>query len=155
MGSDPSASPGPGATPGYLGMHRVRGQYPESAMAAVKSAEMRLAAGAARDSKAAYLKVLACDGRIQSSPAAPATGCSTFGPELDWRADQIAFMAKGGGVSVAGDMAWTYGTAGWDKDGAPVKAHYVRIWQRRTGGWKIVFDELLIPRAPPPPPTAG
>ena len=150
VGSDPSASPGPDATPGYLIAPKVPGLYPEGAWAKVQAAETALAAEAARDSKAAYLRVLACDGRIQSSSAAPATGCSTFGPELDWRAKQVAFAPLGGGVSSAGDMAWTYGAAGWDRDGAPVKAHYVRIWQRRPDGWKIVFDELLIPRAPPP-----
>ena len=150
VGSDPSASPGPDSTPGYLALPTVRGQYPEGAMASVKASEQVLAAEAASDSKAAYLRVLACDGRIQSSQMAPATGCATFGPELDWRAKQIAFAPLGGGISVAGDMAWTYGTAGWDKDGKPVKAHYVRVWQHRADGWKIVFDELLIPRSPPP-----
>lgn len=105
------------------------------------------------DSKSAYLKVLACDGRIQSSPAAPATGCSIFGPELAWRAPRITFAHLGGDISAAGDMAWTYGRAGWTKGGAAVKAHYVRIWQRRPGGWKLVFDELLIP--PPPRPAAA
>ncbi len=150
VGSDPSASPGPDGTPGYLMSPKVPGLYPEGAWARVQAAEAALAVDASADSKAAYLKVLACDGRIQSSSMAPATGCSTFGPELDWRAKQITFAPLGGGVSSAGDMAWTYGTAGWAKDGVPVKAHYVRVWQRRPGGWKIVFDELLIPRAPPP-----
>lgn len=150
VGSDPSSSPGPDATPGYLAVSTVRGQYPEGALASVRAAEAALAATATVDSKAAYLKVLACDGRIQSSSMAPATGCATFGPELDWRAKQIAFAPLGGGVSTAGDLAWTYGTAGWSRDGATVKAHYVRVWQHRKEGWRIVFDELLIPRTPPP-----
>lgn len=150
VGSDPSASPGPDATPGFLAMPKVPGLYPEGAFSKVQAAEAALAVDAKTDSKTAYLKVLACDGRIQSSPMTPATGCATFGPELDWRAGQIAFAPLGGDISVAGDMAWTYGTAGWDKDGKPVKAHYVRIWQRRPEGWRIVFDELLVPRSPPP-----
>jgi len=150
VGSDPSASPGPDATPGFLAMPKVPGLYPEGAYSKVQAAEAALAVDAKTDSKAVYLKVLACDGRIQSSPMAPATGCATFGPELDWRAGQIAFAPLGGDISVAGDMAWTYGTAGWDKDGKPVKAHYVRVWQRRPEGWRIVFDELLVPRSPPP-----
>ena len=112
-----------------------------------------MAIEARTDIKAAYLEVLACDARIQASPMAPATGCSTFGPELDWRAKAIDFSALGGSVSSAGDMAWTYGTAGWTRDGAEVKAHYVRVWQRRPEGWKIVLDELLIP--PPPRPAAA
>lgn len=144
--SDPSTAPGPDSTPGYLASPRVPGQYPEGAWSSVQAAESALAVAARTDSKAAYLKVLACDGRIQSSPMPPATGCSAFGPELDWRARQISFAPLGGGVSSAGDLAWTYGTAGWDAGGATVKAHYVRVWQRRPPGWRIVFDELLIPR---------
>jgi ketosteroid isomerase-like protein len=148
VSNDAGAAPGPEATPAYLPVSTVRGQYPEGAMAAVKGVEATLAAEAATDSKAAYLKVLACDARLQGSPMPPATGCSTHGQELDWRARQITFTPQGGGVSAAGDMAWTYGTAGWTRDGAAVKAHYVRVWQRRPEGWRLVFDELLIPRVP-------
>lgn len=155
VGSDPSATAGPDSTPGYLPVSTVRGQYPEGAMASVRAAETALAARARTDSKAAYLEVLACDGRIQSSRMAPATGCATFGPELEWRAKQISFTGLGGGVSSAGDMAWTYGGAAWTRDGKPVQAHYVRVWQHRKEGWRIVFDELLIPRAPPPPAAAA
>lgn len=154
VSNDAGASPGPDSTPAYLPVSTVRGQYPEGAMAAVEAIEAALAAEAGADSKAAYLKVLACDARIQGSPLPPATGCSTHGRELDWRARQITFTPLGGGVSSAGDMAWTYGGATWSRDGAPVKAHYVRVWQRRKEGWRIVFDELLTPR-PAPPAAAG
>ncbi|MDO9223524.1 MAG: DUF4440 domain-containing protein [Caulobacter sp.] len=153
VGSDPAASPGPDSTPAYLPVSTVRGMYPEAAFAQVQAAEATLAAAAAVDSRAAYREVLACDGRIQASPMAPATGCSTHGPELDWRARAIAFSHIGGSASSAGDMAWTYGTARWTAEGRAVNAHYVRVWQRRADGWKLVFDELLIP--PPPRPAAG
>lgn len=155
VGSDASGQPGPGGAVAYLPVARVPGLYPEGAFARVKAAEAALAADAQMDSRAAYLKVLACDGRIQSSSAAPATGCSTFGPELAWRAPQITFAHLGGDISSAGDLAWTYGRADWTKDGVAVKAHYVRIWQRRPEGWKLVFDELLIPPPPRPPAANG
>jgi len=83
VGSDPAASPGPDATPGYLAMPKVPGLYPEGAFSKVQAAEATLAAEAKVDSKAAYLRVLACDGRITSSPMAPATGCATVAPEPD------------------------------------------------------------------------
>ena len=155
VGSDASAAPEAGGPVAHLPNPKVPGLYPEGAFAKVKDAEAALAADAQMDSKAGYLKVLACDAHIQSSPAAPATGCSAFGPELDWRAPQITFAHLGGDISSAGDLAWTYGRAGWTKNGVAVKAHYVRIWQRRPEGWKLVFDELLIPPPPRPAPAAA
>ncbi|MFZ5668139.1 MAG: DUF4440 domain-containing protein [Pseudomonadota bacterium] len=151
-GSDASAAPGPDATPGRLPVSRQPGRYPEGAWAEVRAAEAALAAAAASDSRAAYGAVLACDARIQSSPAAPATGCETHGAELAWRAREIAFAPLGGDISAAGDLAWTYGTARWTVDGRPMKGHYVRVWQRRAEGWRLVFDQLL---APPPAAPAG
>jgi ketosteroid isomerase-like protein len=45
-------------------------------------------------------------------------------------------------VSRAGDLAFTYGDALWQKDGQAVRGHYVRVWQRRRGAWKLIVDEL-------------
>jgi hypothetical protein len=76
----------------------------------------------------------------------PANGLAAAGQELATRAKAIAFSPLGGGASRAGDLVWTYGDARWDKGGG----NYVRVWQRRGGGWKIVFDQII--EAPPPPP---
>jgi hypothetical protein len=69
--------------------------------------------------------------------------------ELATRAKTIEFAALGGSASKAGDLAWTYGAARWDGG----RGHYVRIWQRRGGAWKIVFDQIL--EVPPPSAAAS
>jgi hypothetical protein len=92
--------------------------------------------------------VLVADARLQGSPLAPATTPEAVAKELAMRARTIAFSPLGGGASKAGDLAWTYGDARWTGG----RGHYVRIWQRRGGAWKIVFDQILP--APPEPPKS-
>lgn len=62
---------------------------------------------------------------------------------LDGYGQAVDFAAQGGGASDAGDLAWTYGTAHWSVAGAAKEGHYVRIWQKRAEGWKLVFAQIL------------
>jgi hypothetical protein len=114
-------------------------------MAQVKAAEIALAGRARTGAAAAYRAVLARDARIQGSAAAPATTPAAVEKELATRARTIAFGPLGGGASKAGDLAWTYGDARWDKG----RGHYVRIWQRRGGKWTLVFDQIIGVEARP------
>lgn len=120
---------------------------PAKAMAQVKDAEARLATLAMAGVAAAYDPVLASDTRVQGSSAPPATTAKAVAEELSRRSHEIAFAHLGGGVSAAGDLAWTYGDARW----AGGRGHYVRIWQRREVGWRLVFDQILDV----PPPTSA
>lgn len=120
-----------------------------TAMAQVRKAEAALATAAAHDVAAAYAPVLAPDARVQGSPAAPATTPQAVRRELATRARAIDFAPLGGSASGAGDLAWTYGDARW----AEGRGHYVRIWQRRGPGWRIVFDQIIAV-APPPKPAS-
>jgi hypothetical protein len=45
----------------------------------------------------------------------------------------------GGAASKAGDLAWTHGDARWTGG----RGRHVRIWRRRGGAWKLVFDQIL------------
>jgi hypothetical protein len=108
-------------------------------MAGVKAAEAALAARARIDAAAAYKAVLVADARVQGSALAPATTPEAVAKELATRAKAIEFAAVGGDASKAGDLAWTYGDAHWTGG----RGHYVRIWQRRSGAWRIVFDQIL------------
>lgn len=143
-GSDASAAPGPGGAVGFLKPSEVDPMDPGRALAQVLKAEDLLAAEARTDLLKAYLAVYACDGRVQGSPAAPATDCDAASTEFKTRAATAKMLTLGGEASSAGDLAWTYGAIDWVKDAKPGKGHYVRVWQRRPEGWRIVFDELLV-----------
>lgn len=115
----------------------------EQAMIQVRAAEATLAARAATDAKAAYLAALSPDARVAGSNAAPATTPQAVATELSTRAPKIRFSPLGGGASAAGDLAWTYGDAAWTQGSEPARGHYVRIWQSRSDGWRLVFDQIL------------
>jgi hypothetical protein len=142
--ADGAAAAGPEAAPAILPPGDARALAPAAAMDQVRTAEIALAARARTDAVQALKAVLAPDARVQGSPAAPATDPAAVTRELATRPKSIAFGPLGGGASKAGDLAWTYGDARWDKG----RGHYVRIWQRRAGKWALVFDQI-IPIAKP------
>ena len=119
------------------------------AWAELLSAEAALARSLAEDAPAAYAAALADDARIMRPGPQPAVGRAAFEEALRAGPARIRAAHLGGGVSKAGDLAWSYGNAAWERDGQPRRGHYVRIWQRRADGWRIVMDEI-IPVPPPP-----
>lgn len=125
-----------------------------AALGDVKSAEARLAAALAADARSALPRFLAADGRLMRAGPQPAVGTQAWGPLLAAGPDRIDTAPLGGAASAAGDLAYTYGTARWRKERAEVEGHYIRIWQRRREGWKLIVDNLIaVP--PPPPPRPG
>lgn len=146
--SDARKAPGPKAPVLTLKAGDPAPMDAAQAFAEVQKAEAALATAAAEDLVIAYEAVIADDSRIQGSPLPPATAPRDVARELATRAPQIDFRPLGGSASKAGDLAWTYGSAHWP--GA--RGHYVRIWQRRNGAWKLVFDQIL---EVPPPATAS
>lgn len=117
----------------------------------VKSAEARLAAALAADARSALPRFLAADGRLMRAGPQPAVGAPAWTPLLAAGPGRIDTAPLGGAASAAGDLAFTYGTARWRRDQTEVEGHYVRIWQRRRGGWKLVVDNLIA--VPPPRPS--
>ena len=141
---------GPDTTPAHLPMATASAGSADKAQADVGVLETALAAAARTNTKGAYVAVLADDSRIMGSPEQPATDATARGAELERRAAAIDFSPLGGRASKAGDLVFTYGDAKWQREGQAQRGHYVRIWQMRTGGWKLVFDEIL--GVPPPRP---
>ncbi len=118
----------------------------------VRSTEARLAASLALDARAALPRFLAADGRLMRVGPQPAVGAAAWAPLLAAGPERIETAPLGGAASAAGDLAYTYGTARWRQGEAEARGHYVRIWQRRREGWKLIVDNLI---AVPPPPPAG
>lgn len=155
-GASAAEVPGPETEPAILPVATLGSASPEAAMVEVRAAEQGLAAAAARDQKAAYLSVLADDGRLYVAPRPPAIGRGAFAEALAaWPATFEFGAAQGGGSSQAGDLVWTWGPAAWTRDGQARHGHYVRIWQKRAEGWRIVLAQLVPAPPPPSPPAAG
>ena len=125
-------------------------------MGSLRAAEAHLAAALAMDARAALPRFLAADGRLMRAGPQPAVGSAAWRPVLAAGPERIETAPLGGEVSAAGDLAYTYGTARWQKEGADIAGHYVRIWQRRADGWRLIVDNMIPSRPPPPaPPPAG
>lgn len=149
----PTGQPGRETEPRLLPVAMVGAASAEAAFDEVRAAETALAAEARTDQKAAHLKVLAADGRLYVASRPPAEGAAAFSEALaGWPATFDFGATQGGGTSVGGDMAWTYGPATWTRDGVARHGHYMRLWQKRPEGWRLVMAQLIpAPNAAPPP----
>jgi ketosteroid isomerase-like protein len=121
------------------------------ALGSLRAAEAHLAAALAVDARSALPRFLAPDGRLMRVGPQPAVGAAAWASLLAAGPATIAALPLGGETSAAGDLAYTYGTARWDKDGVPVDGHYVRIWQRRADGWRLIVDNMIASPPPRPP----
>ena len=154
--ASPAGQPGPDSQPRILPVATVDAGSAEAAMTEVRAVEAALATAAAVDQKAAHLSVLAADGRLYVAPLPPAEGAEAYATALDgWPARFEFGPAEGGGASDAGDMAWTYGPAAWSRDGVARRGHYMRLWQKRPKGWRLVMAQLIPAPIAPPSPAGG
>jgi Domain of unknown function (DUF4440) len=69
--------------------------------------------------------------------------------ELAYPNIEVSYQTLRAEGSEAGDLVFTLGDANWVRDGTPRRGYYMRLWQYRPEGWRIVYDQLLG-RAPPP-----
>jgi ketosteroid isomerase-like protein len=122
-------------------------------MGSLRAAEAHLAAALEADARSALPRFLAPDGRLMRVGPQPAVGVAAWVPVLAAGPARIETTPLGGDVSAAGDLAFTFGMARWRKDGARIGGHYVRIWQRREDGWKLIVDNMIA--APPSRPSPG
>ncbi len=121
------------------------------ALAQVLAVEEALAAVAVTDLKSGFLTVYADDGRMRGAVQSAAQDGDPAEAEMATRPAAARLTTLGGEASQAGDLVWTYGVMDWSGIGGETKGHYVRVWQRRAEGWRIVFDDLLL--TPPPRPN--
>jgi ketosteroid isomerase-like protein len=144
--ADSTAEPAASAEPVALRTAAVRPISAALALSQVAAAEAALARRARTDQKAALLAVLAPDARVYTAPLPPAKTPADVARVLSARPSAFVFTAIGGGASQAGDLAWTYGSTAAPAAEAAVTGYYVRVWQRRPRGWRLVFEQIL-PRA--------
>jgi ketosteroid isomerase-like protein len=153
--ADPRGEPPVGSRATYLELAPAGSTSPEVASSEVRAAEDELARRATSDLRGAYLARLADDARMHTAGRPPDKGRASFDGALASRGQSMELAYLGGGASQAGDLVWTYGDARWTASGEAKRGHYVRVWQKRTDGWRIVFDQILPYRGPPPPPAGG
>ncbi len=154
--ASPAGQPGRDSEPRILPVATLGSSSPAIAMTEVRAVEEALAAAAARDQKAAHLSVLATEGRLYVAPLPPAEGPGAYAAALDGWPARFEFGAtEGGGASDAGDMVWTYGPAAWTRDAQARTGHYMRLWQKRPEGWKLIAAQLIPAPIAAPPPVGG
>jgi hypothetical protein len=113
----------------------------DSAWRKLREAETALANGLASDAPAAFRSSLAPDGWLIRAGVTPGAGPVAVQRALAAAPLNLRTATVGGGISRAGDLAYTYGTAVWTDGGAMRNGYYLRVWQHRTGGWTLVVDQ--------------
>ena len=113
-----------------------------AAKAELCAAEAKLAARARTDLKGAYAAALAPEGRIFGMEDLPAVGRDAYTPALARRPQAVEMTSLHCETAASGDLGFSYGTAKWTADGKEVAAIFMRVWQRRAGGWVILADNL-------------
>ena len=108
---------------------------------------------------------LAPGARLMGAPLRAADDAETWMAQMQARPALYASDHRGGGVSAAGDFGWTYGflvppidpandvTAAGKAASRVHLGGYLRIWQHRAGGWRILLDSS--PRFPNPKPSSA
>lgn len=115
------------------------------------AADRELGQATAQGTSAAYAARLADDAILMRNEAFPHVGGAAARAALEKEPKSMTSQPTEGGVSAAGDLGYTYGTAEWKDGEQSVKANYMRIWDRRDGAWKLRVD--LVSPIPPPPPA--
>jgi ketosteroid isomerase-like protein len=134
--------------PIYLTVSDARPVAPQKAMQDVEAAEKRFADQARSDQKAAFLAAAAPDGRLYVAPRPPALGLAAFSEALGAYPNAMDFGPLiGGEASKAGDLAYAYGPVKWQAATGAASGMYVHVWQRRRGGLKLVFAQIIPARA--------
>lgn len=136
-------SPADGEEPLQLLPVAQRSGMSKGAWIKVTHAEAALAEELARDARRALLARFDKDGRLMRNGPQPAVGPAAIKALLVRQPARLITRTIGGGVSKAGDLAFTYGDASWDAGDGPKRGHYVRIWQNRPRGWTLVVDSVI------------
>jgi ketosteroid isomerase-like protein len=143
---------GPPGSPAPVAAEKVQAKVSkvdlEAATKDLLAADRALGEATPKGLAAAYLARLTDDARLLRNGSFPLIGKAAIRPALEKPAAVLSSVPGGGGVSAAGDLGYTYGTAEW-KGQAAAQVGYLRIWERHDGAWKLRVDWVDDP--PPAP----
>jgi len=108
----------------------------------------------------AYLSYISDDVRFYRDGTFPVMGKEATRVALASKQGVLNWQPLKAGVSVSGDLGYTYGTYDFKgssaEDKEPGNGGYARIWKKAHGKWKVVLDILnpAPPTAPPKTPSS-
>lgn len=136
---------GPIAEPALIEPNAAVVPSAATSTAGEQSAEAAIAAVTMHEGAGDITGRLAPDARVFRTRQAMAVGVAAADPPgVTRRISRIE-------ASAGGDMVMVLGEASWTADGQPVNTLYARMWQHRAEGWRVIYDQLVLPRPAPPP----
>lgn len=115
------------------------------ALTDVRRLEAVIAEASTTDAARAITARLADDARVNRVALPFASNRRAAQAVLAAATPVIHFELTSATASRAGDLVFTYGRASWSVDGAARMGSYARIWQLRSQGWQIVYDQIVPP----------
>ena len=96
----------------------------------------------------AIVPLLAENVRVNRAGLAPGVGRAQATALLAQPTRPITLTPLRREASAAGDLVLSICNAAWSEDGVARRGLTVRIWQWQSGGWRVVYDELVPVRTP-------
>jgi ketosteroid isomerase-like protein len=116
---------------------------PDAARESLLAAELDLEKAAAQGVATAYAAVAADDVHLLRDGHLPFVGREAVRGALAGDPGRLSWQATGSGVSAAGDLGYTFGTAA--RQDPAEEGAYMRVWKRRPGGpWQLALDVLKL-----------
>lgn len=144
---DAVSAPGPEVAAVHGPVAQAGEASPAEAFDAVRLAEETLSQKAQQDTTQAYKAFLTSDAHLLGPRGTRALAPNAADERLALRPATMSLTLRGGGASKAGDLVWTHGEAIWREEGQKsAAAHYMHVWQRRTDGWRLIFEALINDR---------
>jgi ketosteroid isomerase-like protein len=145
--ADAASAPGPEAPTTLDPIAKSGERSAALAFDKVRTAENALAKAAESDAPAAYRQALASDAWVLGPEGTEGQTPAAVAERTDARPQRMVLTLRGGGASKAGDLVWTHGEAGWADHQENIEhAHYMHVWQKRTDGWRLIFEALINDR---------
>jgi ketosteroid isomerase-like protein len=140
---------GPIVDPGLIEPNAAVVPSAATATSGESSAEAAVAAVTALERAGGVAAQLAPDALVLRSRAPRAVGAAAAAMRVP--AADVSYRVSRVEASAGGDLVMVLGEASWTADGQPVNSLYARMWQHRAEGWRVLYDQLIIPRPAPAP----